>query len=199
MLQNGERSVAHYLRPQQRQRQTADVIPKLKSKLKKGTSIIGFLSHVQGDLKQKAHEVGCDMVLPRSAFSRTCPSCCAGTSPGRQIRRAVGTARAATERTSQLARRKLPRSLGRDNSQSSYQSLTIHCPQLTPVRPDRFALEDQVDAMDNCALWLSSEQTRTVRRLSLTSSGETTRHGRVFLISDLWKGRRCQPNSSRRG
>src|SRR5205809_179210 len=42
------------------------LIPKLKSKLKKGTSIIGFLSHVQGDLKQKAHEVGCDMVLPRS-------------------------------------------------------------------------------------------------------------------------------------
>src|SRR5437660_4882063 len=36
------------------------LIPKLKSKLKKGTSIIGFLSHVQGDLKQKAHEVGCD-------------------------------------------------------------------------------------------------------------------------------------------
>ncbi len=31
------------------------LIPKLKSKLKKGTSIIGFLSHVQGDLKQKAH------------------------------------------------------------------------------------------------------------------------------------------------
>src|SRR5208283_3748049 len=27
------------------------LIPKLKSKLKKGTSIIGFLSHVQGDLK----------------------------------------------------------------------------------------------------------------------------------------------------
>ena len=54
------------------------LIPKLKSKLKKGTSIIGFLSHVQGDLKQKAHDVGCDMVLPRSAFPRTCPTCCAG-------------------------------------------------------------------------------------------------------------------------
>ena len=35
--------------------------------------IIGFLSHVQGDLKQKAHEVGCDMVLPRSAFSQNLP------------------------------------------------------------------------------------------------------------------------------
>ena len=48
-------------------------IPKLKSKLKKGTSIVGFLSHVQGDLKQKAHEAGCDMVLPRSAFSQNLP------------------------------------------------------------------------------------------------------------------------------
>lgn len=48
------------------------LIPKLKSKLKK-TSIIGFLSHVQGDLKQKAHEAGCDMVLPRSAFSQNLP------------------------------------------------------------------------------------------------------------------------------
>jgi len=49
------------------------LIPKLKTKLKKDTSIIGFLSHVQGDLKQKAHEVGCDMVLPRSAFSQNLP------------------------------------------------------------------------------------------------------------------------------
>ena len=49
------------------------LIPKLKSKLKK-TSVIGFLSHVQGDLKQKAHEVGCDMVLPRSAFSQNLPN-----------------------------------------------------------------------------------------------------------------------------
>jgi CheY-like chemotaxis protein len=49
------------------------VIPKLKSKLKKETSIIGFLSHVQGDLKVKAQEAGCDMVLPRSAFSQNLP------------------------------------------------------------------------------------------------------------------------------
>jgi CheY-like chemotaxis protein len=46
------------------------IIPKLKSKLKKATNIIGFVSHVQGDLKMKAHEAGCDMVLPRSAFSQ---------------------------------------------------------------------------------------------------------------------------------
>jgi hypothetical protein len=46
------------------------VIPKLKSKLKKATNIIGFLSHVQGELKLKAQEAGCDMVVPRSAFSQ---------------------------------------------------------------------------------------------------------------------------------
>jgi CheY-like chemotaxis protein len=46
------------------------MIPKLKSKLKKGTNIIGFVSHVQGELKMKAQEAGCDMVLPRSAFSQ---------------------------------------------------------------------------------------------------------------------------------
>ncbi len=45
-------------------------IPKLKSKLKKDTNIIGFVSHVQGELKMKAHEAGCDMVVPRSAFSQ---------------------------------------------------------------------------------------------------------------------------------
>src|SRR5947207_9367584 len=49
------------------------LIPKLKSKLKKGTSVIGFLSHVQGDLKLKAHEAGCDMVLRRAAFSQNLP------------------------------------------------------------------------------------------------------------------------------
>ncbi|MGE0406704.1 MAG: hypothetical protein AB7O65_10410 [Candidatus Korobacteraceae bacterium] len=48
-------------------------IPKLKRELKKATSIIGFLSHVQGDLKLKAIEAGCDMVVPRSAFSQNLP------------------------------------------------------------------------------------------------------------------------------
>jgi CheY-like chemotaxis protein len=49
------------------------VIPKLKAKFKKETSIIGFLSHLQGELKVKAQEAGCDMVLPRSAFSQNLP------------------------------------------------------------------------------------------------------------------------------
>jgi len=49
------------------------VISKLKAKLKKQTNIIGFLSHIQGELKMKAQEAGCDMVLPRSAFSQNLP------------------------------------------------------------------------------------------------------------------------------
>jgi CheY-like chemotaxis protein len=48
-------------------------ISKLKSKFKKETNIIGFLSHLQGELKMKAQEAGCDMVLPRSAFSQNLP------------------------------------------------------------------------------------------------------------------------------
>lgn len=48
-------------------------IPKLKKVLKKDTNIIGFVSHVQGDLKLKAQEAGCDAVLPRSAFSSNLP------------------------------------------------------------------------------------------------------------------------------
>jgi CheY-like chemotaxis protein len=48
-------------------------IPRLKAKLRKKTAVIGFLSHVQGDLKVKALEAGCDMVLPRSAFSQNLP------------------------------------------------------------------------------------------------------------------------------
>jgi len=49
-------------------------IPKLKNRLKKQTSIVGFLSHLQGDLKVKAQEAGCDMVVPRSAFSQNLPA-----------------------------------------------------------------------------------------------------------------------------
>jgi hypothetical protein len=50
------------------------LIPKLKAKLKKATSIIGFLNHLQGELKAKAIEAGCDAVMPRSAFSQTLPN-----------------------------------------------------------------------------------------------------------------------------
>jgi hypothetical protein len=49
-------------------------ITKLRSRFKKSTSIVGFVSHVQGDLKVKAQEAGCDVVMPRSAFSQNLPN-----------------------------------------------------------------------------------------------------------------------------
>jgi len=39
----------------------------------KGISLIGYLSHIQVELKQQAQEAGCDMVLARSAFSQNLP------------------------------------------------------------------------------------------------------------------------------
>jgi PleD family two-component response regulator len=51
-----------------------DLISKMKGTPElKHISLIGFVSHVQGELKQKAHEAGCDMVLARSAFSQNLP------------------------------------------------------------------------------------------------------------------------------
>ena len=47
------------------------LISKLKNDgdLKK-ISLIGYLSHVQGELKQQAHEAGANIVMARSAFSQ---------------------------------------------------------------------------------------------------------------------------------
>ena len=50
------------------------LIPKLKTKFKRSTSIVGFLSHLQGELKAKAMEAGCDSVMPRAAFSQNLPN-----------------------------------------------------------------------------------------------------------------------------
>lgn len=50
------------------------LIPKLKTKFKKSTSIVGFLSHLQGELKAKAIDAGCDSVMPRAAFSQNLPN-----------------------------------------------------------------------------------------------------------------------------
>ena len=50
------------------------LIPQFKTKFKKSVSIVGFLSHLQGDLKLKAVEAGCDTVMPRSAFSQSLPN-----------------------------------------------------------------------------------------------------------------------------
>ena len=50
------------------------LIPKLKAKFKRHTSIIGFMSQLQGELRAKAVEAGCDTVMPRSAFSQNLPN-----------------------------------------------------------------------------------------------------------------------------
>ena len=50
------------------------VIAKLKGDAEtKGISLLGYLSHVQGELKQQAHDAGCNMVLARSQFSQNMP------------------------------------------------------------------------------------------------------------------------------
>jgi CheY-like chemotaxis protein len=47
------------------------IIAALKSSPEtKGISLIGYLSHIQGELKLQAQEAGCDMVLARSALSQ---------------------------------------------------------------------------------------------------------------------------------
>ena len=54
--------------------QPLKLIPKLKGNAEmKSISLIGYLSHVQAELKQQAQEAGCDMVLARSAFSQNLP------------------------------------------------------------------------------------------------------------------------------
>lgn len=50
------------------------LVPKIKTKFKRSTSVIGFLSHIQGDLKAKATEAGCDTVMARAAFSQNLPN-----------------------------------------------------------------------------------------------------------------------------
>jgi CheY-like chemotaxis protein len=39
----------------------------------KPVNLIGYVSHVQGELKLQAQQAGCDMVLARSAFSQNLP------------------------------------------------------------------------------------------------------------------------------
>jgi CheY-like chemotaxis protein len=47
------------------------LVAKLKADpQRKGVRVIGFLSHVQVDLKRAADQAGCDLVLPRSVFSQ---------------------------------------------------------------------------------------------------------------------------------
>lgn len=52
-----------------------DTITKLKaSEETKGISLVGYVSHVQVDLKQAAQDHGCDVVVARSAFSQNLPT-----------------------------------------------------------------------------------------------------------------------------
>ncbi len=54
--------------------QPLKLVPKLKGSTDlKSISLIGYLSHVQGELKQRAHEAGLDMVLARAALSQNLP------------------------------------------------------------------------------------------------------------------------------
>ena len=51
-----------------------DLIGKLKGDAElKHISLLGYLSHVQADLKRSAEATGCDMVMARSAFSMNLP------------------------------------------------------------------------------------------------------------------------------
>jgi hypothetical protein len=36
--------------------------------------MVGFISHVQTELKQKAQESGCDVVVARSSFAQNLPA-----------------------------------------------------------------------------------------------------------------------------
>ena len=52
-----------------------DVIAELKAQDDtRGIPLLGFVSHVQADLKQAAQQKGCDTVLPRSAFAQNLPA-----------------------------------------------------------------------------------------------------------------------------
>lgn len=52
-----------------------EMIEKLKSNdATSGISLLGYVSHVQGDLKMAAQQKGCDVVMARSAFSQNLPT-----------------------------------------------------------------------------------------------------------------------------
>ncbi len=56
-----------------------ELLTRLKSdEVIRDIPVIGFLSHVQKDLAVAAHELGCDRVMARSAFTRDLPKILAG-------------------------------------------------------------------------------------------------------------------------
>jgi CheY-like chemotaxis protein len=52
----------------------ADLVRALKNGPWSKVPVVGFVSHVQGDLIAAAKEAGCDTVLARSAFTRDLPA-----------------------------------------------------------------------------------------------------------------------------
>jgi CheY-like chemotaxis protein len=51
-----------------------ELIKRLKTdEATRGFQIVGFVSHVQTDLRRQAQEAGCDEVIARSAFSQNLP------------------------------------------------------------------------------------------------------------------------------
>ena len=65
--------------------QPLKLIGKLKSNPNlKQTSILAYVSHVDGELKQQAHDLGCDMVMARSAFSQNLPQIFSSVTPARR-------------------------------------------------------------------------------------------------------------------
>ncbi len=54
--------------------QPLDLITALKGgEATKTIALLGYVSHVQGELRQKAQDLGCDIVVARSAFSQNLP------------------------------------------------------------------------------------------------------------------------------
>jgi PleD family two-component response regulator len=54
--------------------QPLKLIAKLKGSAEtKAISVLGFISHLDAELKQQAQEAGCNMVMARSAFSQNLP------------------------------------------------------------------------------------------------------------------------------
>lgn len=54
--------------------QVLDLISKLKTgEATRNISLLGYVSHVQTDLKQTAQAKGCDLVIARSALSQNLP------------------------------------------------------------------------------------------------------------------------------
>jgi CheY-like chemotaxis protein len=55
------------------QAEPLNLIQELRRETGSCPRIMGFVSHVQADLRQQASQLGCDVVLPRSAFSANLP------------------------------------------------------------------------------------------------------------------------------